>query len=238
MEYKQADFCKAYGLEPSTISKAVKRGALQKNTAGLIDDENVLNKTFLAKRRGKLEKEATPDKAKPAEKAAFTQIDFSAFDDYDIAEHAGLPKKLLSMTIRELVIKFKGLDGIERYVKMLRDLSAADEKDQKTQERRIQLVEKDYITARVFQYLDVLMKQLLEWPESVVDGIIALVQSEGALARHDVSVLMEKGITDIIKDAKTQIVKELSGLRAKYHDDDDKIDKLKEAVEILVEQKQ
>jgi hypothetical protein len=34
MEYKAADFCKTYGLEPSTVSKAVKRGALIKNTAG------------------------------------------------------------------------------------------------------------------------------------------------------------------------------------------------------------
>jgi hypothetical protein len=229
MEYKQADFCKTYGLEPSTVSKAIKRGALQKNTAGLIDDENTLNKVFLAKRRLKSVNDALADDGKNAERTA-KQIDFSAFEDYEIADHAELPKKLLSMTIRELVIKFKGLDGIERYVKMLRDLAAADEKDQKTQERRLQLVEKDFIIARVFQYLDVLMKQLLEYPEGAVDGIIALVQSEGAAARKDVSRIMEKGVTDIIKDAKAQIIKELSGLRAKYQDDD-KLDEVKAVIE-------
>jgi hypothetical protein len=230
MEYKQADFCKAYGIEPSTVSKAVKRGALQKNTAGLIDDENVLNKTFLAKYRLKGNREALADDGKNAERI-IKQADFSAFDDYEIAEHTGLPKKLLSMTIRELVLKFKGLDGIERYVKMLRDLSAADEKDQKTQERRLQLVEKDFIIAHVFSYLDGLMRQLLEWPEGAVDGIIALVQSEGGAARKDVSRVMEKGIVDIIKDAKSQVVKELSSLRAKYQEDDDKLEEIKEAVE-------
>jgi hypothetical protein len=232
MEYKAADFCKTYGLEPSTVSKAVKRGALIKNTAGLIDDENTLNKVFLAKRRRKAVNEALADDGKNAERTA-KQIDFSVFEEYEIADHAGLPKKLLGMTIRELVIKFKGLDGIERYVKMLRDLAAADEKDQKTQERRLQLVEKDFIIARIFQYLDVLMKQLLEWPEGAVDGIIALVQSEGAAARQDVSRTMEKGITGIIKDAKAQIIKEFSGLRAKYQDDD-KLDEVKAAIEEVI----
>jgi hypothetical protein len=233
MEYKQGDFCKNYGLEPSTVSKAIKRGALQKNTAGLVDDENTLNKVFLAKHRLKTTNEFPADDGKSTERLV-KQIDFTALDDYQIGERAGLPKKLLGMTIRELVIKFKGLDGLEGYIKMLRDLAAADEKDQKTQERRLQLVEKDFIIARVFQFLDVLMKQLLEWPEGAVDGIIALVQSEGDAARRDVSRILEKGIMDIIKNAKAQVIKELSGLRAKYQDDD-KLDEVKAAIEELQE---
>jgi hypothetical protein len=233
MEYKQADFCKTYGLEPSTVSKAVKRGALQKNTAGLIDDENTLNKVFLAKHRLKFTNEALADDGKNAERVV-KQIDFSAIDEDGVAKHAGLPRKLLNMTIRELVIKFKGLDGLERYIKMLRDLAAADEKDQKTQERRLQLVEKDFIIARVIQFLEVLMRQLLEWPDGAVDGIIATVQSEGAAARRDVVHLMEKGITEIIKDAKGQVAKEINSLRAKYQDNDDIGEKIREAVEEAV----
>jgi hypothetical protein len=54
----------------------------------------------------------------------------------ELAEAAGLPQRLLGMTIRELVEKFHDLDGIERYVKMLRDLAEADEKDQRVQEHR------------------------------------------------------------------------------------------------------
>jgi hypothetical protein len=54
----------------------------------------------------------------------------------ELAEAAGLPQRLLGMTIRELVEKFHDLDGIERYVKMLHDLVEADEKDQRVQERR------------------------------------------------------------------------------------------------------
>jgi hypothetical protein len=229
MEYKQADFCKTYGLEPSTVSKAVKRGAVQKNTAGLIDDEHTLNKVFLAKRRLKSANEALADDGKNAERVA-SQIDFTALDDEEIAKHAGLPRKLLGMSIRGLVIKFKGLDGLQDYIKMLRDLTAADEKDQKTQERRLQLVEKDFIISRIIQFLDMLMKQLLEWPDGAADGIIATVQSEGAASRHDVVSLMEKGIAEIIKDAKGQVIKEINSLRAKYQETDDISEKIKEAV--------
>jgi hypothetical protein len=229
MEYKQADFCRKYGIREDTISKAIKRGALQKNTAGLLDDENTLNKVFLAKHRLKANAEALADDGKNAERV-IKQIDFSILDDYAIAEHAGLPQKLLGMTIRELVVKHRGLSGLGEYIKMLRDLAAADEKDQKIRERRLQLVEKDFIVARVFQYIDTLMRQLLEWPGGAVDGIIALVQSEDTAARQGVIRLMEKGITDIIKDSKAQIMKEVSGLRAKYQDDD-KLDEVKAVIE-------
>jgi hypothetical protein len=229
MEYKQADFCRTYGLEPSTVSKAVKRGALQKNTAGLIDDEHTLNKVFLAKRRLKSTNEALADDGKNAERVV-NQIDFTALDDEEIVKRAGLPRKLLGMSIRELVIKFKGLDGLQNYIKMLRDLAAADEKDQKTQERRLQLVEKDFIISRIIQFLDVLMKQLLEWPDGAADGIIAIIQSDGAASRHDVVNLMEKGIAEIIKDAKGQVIKEINSLRVKYQETDDIGEKIKEAV--------
>jgi hypothetical protein len=229
MEYKQVDFCRAYGLKPSTVSMAIKSGALQKNTAGLIDDENTLNKVFLAKHRLKANADALADDGKNAERL-MKQIDFSTLDDYAIAEHAGLPQKLLGMTIRELVVKHRGLSGLGEYIKMLRDLAAADEKDQKTQERRLQLIEKDFVIDHIFQYIDMLMRQLLEWPEGAADGIIALVQSEGMAARHDVSRLIEKGIMDIIKDSKAQVTKEMSGLRAKYQDDD-KLDEVKAVIE-------
>jgi hypothetical protein len=232
MEYKQSDFCKAYGILPSTANMAIKRGALQKNTAGLLDDENTVNKIFLAKRQLKITKEALADDGKNVERVT-GRIDFAALEEYELAGHAGLPKKLLGMTIRDLVISFKGLDGLERYVKMLRDLAAAEEKDQKTQERRLQLVEKDFVTARLFQYVDDLMKQLLEWAGTSAPGITALVLSGGEAALPDVTREIEKGVGGVIRDAKSQIIKELSGLRAKYHDDD-RLEEVKAIIEEAV----
>lgn len=208
---------------------AIKRGALQKNAADLLDDESTVNKLFLAKRQLKNVNEALADDGKNVERVT-KKIDFADLDEYELADHAGLPKKLLNMTIRDLVIKFKGLDGLERYVKMLRDLAAADEKDQKTQERRLQLVEKDFIIARVFQLIDDIIKQILEYPAGAAPGIIALALSSGEAAHNEIIKVMEKGLSNIIKDAKTQIIKELSGLRAKYQDDD-KLEEVKAVIE-------
>jgi hypothetical protein len=119
---------------------------------------------------------------------------------------------------------------------MLRDLTAADERDQKVRDRGLKLIEKDFVIARLLQYMDILMKQLLEYPESCVDEIIALVQAEGGAARLDASRKLETGISKIIKDSKDQLIKELSGLRAKYQDTDGLDQKIKDAVVEVMEE--
>jgi hypothetical protein len=233
-EVKQAEFARICGVAPSVITRKIKNNTLIRNTAGLLDTDNPVNSRYAARRRLKSNNkalEAEPDTAR--EKPP--PVDFTALTDMEIAEHAGLPQRLLGLTIRELVIKFKGVEGIAQYVKMLKDAAAADERDQKVQERRLQLVEKDFIIARVFQYLDVLMKQLLEYPESAVDGIISLVQAKGGAARLEVSQTIEAGISKIIKGSKEQVMNELSGLRAKYQGGDDLDEKIKEAVEEAID---
>jgi hypothetical protein len=227
-----AEFARIGGISPSVISRKIKHKTLVCNAAGLLDTDNQVNARYLAKRRLKMNAEALADDGKNVEHT-LKNIDFAEFGDAEISEHAGLPRKLLGMTIRELVMKYKGLDGLERYVKMLKDLSTADEKDQKVQERRLQLVEKDFVVARLFNFVDTLMKQLLEYPESAVDDVVSLALSEGVNARQDVSRKMESGISRIIKDSKEQIIKELSGLRAKYQEDD-KLDDIREALEEVI----
>lgn len=203
------------GVSPSVVSRKIKNNTLARNAAGLLDTDNPVNSRYMSRRRLKSNARALADDGKNAERV-LKRADFQAFDDYETAEHAGLPQKMLGMTIRELVVKYRGLDGLETYVKMLRDLTAADEKDQRVQERRLQLVEKDFIVARVFQFLDTLMKQILEYPESAVDEIVSLALSEGGGARLDVSRKMQAGLTRIIKGAKERVMEELAGLKAKY----------------------
>jgi hypothetical protein len=224
-----AEFARICGVSASVISRKIKNKTLIVNAAGMLDTDNQVNARYTARRCLKMKTGALEENGKNTERAV-KNTDFSAFGDYELSEHTGLPRKLLGMTIRELVTKYKGMDGLERYVKMLRDLTAADEKDQKVQERRLQLVEKDFIVARLFNYIDTLMKQLLEFPESAVDDIVSVALSEGVNARQDVSRKMETGISKIIKDSKDQIIKELGGLRAKYQEDD-RLDGIREAIE-------
>jgi hypothetical protein len=83
------------------------------------------------------------------------------------------------MTIRELVIAHSGVQGIERYTKILRDLTATAEKEQRTKERGLNLIEKDFVTSRLFAFVDVVCKQIIEYPESAADAIIAKLCPRG-----------------------------------------------------------
>jgi hypothetical protein len=225
-----AEFARMCGVAPSVISRKIKNGTLIRNSAGMLDTENPVNSRYSARRRIKSNQEALEDSGNNVEKVLKT-VDFSAFDDYEIEKHAGLPRKLLGMTIRELVVKFKGMEGMERYIKSLKDLTIAEAQDQKTQERRLQLVEKDFVISHVFAFNDFLLKQLLEFPESIVDEVVALVMSEGLDARASVRNLIVSGSVKIIKGSKAQILDNLSTLAVKYQ----KEDSLKERLERIEE---
>lgn len=230
-----AEFARICGVAPSVVSRKISNKTLVKNVAGMLDTENPVNARYMNKRRLKsnnkaLESVDVKKESKPS------PVDFTHLTDHEISEYAGLPQRLLGFTLRELIIRFKGLPGMQEYVKMLKDLAAADERDQKVRERRLQLIEKDFVIARLIQYLDTLMKQLLEYPESTVDEIIALVQAEGGAARLEVSRKLETGISKIIKDSKEQLIKELSGLRAKYQDADGLDQKIKDVVAEVMEE--
>jgi hypothetical protein len=229
-EVRQSEYARMCGVSPSVIARKIKANTLVRNAAGLLDTDNPVNSRYMSRRRLKSNEQALEDDGKNAERV-LKKVDFTAFDDYEIADRVGLPQKLLGMTIRELIVKYRGMEGLEIYVKHLRDLMAADEKDQRVQERRQQLVEKDFIVARVFQFLDTLMKQILEYPKSAVDEIISLVQSEGGAARADISQKMQAGLTRIIKGAKERVVEEFAGLKAKYQNES----RLEEKLEIIAE---
>jgi len=230
-----AEFARICGVAPSVVSRKIGNKTLIKNAAGMLDTENPVNARYMSKRRLKSNNKAL-ESVDVKEEPKPSPVDFTHLTDHEISEYAGLPQRLLGFTLRELVTRFKGLPGMQEYVKMLKDLTAADERDQKVRERRLQLIEKDFVIARLVQYLDVLMKQLLEYPEAIVDEIIALVQAQGGAARLDVSRKLEIGISKIIKDSKEQLIKELSGLRAKYQETDGLDQKIKDAVVEIMEE--
>ncbi|MDR0785582.1 MAG: hypothetical protein LBE74_06850 [Treponema sp.] len=236
MEVKPAEFARICGVSPSVISRRIKHNSLARNVAGLLDTDNPVNARYMARRRLKQSKEALADYDAYAAEQSVNTISAEIFDEFSVERATGLPTKLLGMSIRDLVARFKGIEGLERYIKMLRDLTAAEEKDQRTRERRLQLVEKDFVTARVFRYLDELMRQVLEYPESAVDELISLALSSGASARQGIVLRMENGLSKIIRDAKGQVAKEFSGLKAKYQNADTGLDeRIEEIKERLAE---
>lgn len=128
------------GVSPAAICNLVKRGRLVVNAAGRLDPENPFNARYIQKHRRRRREQVRLQKHAPAaavsgpvsapgaaglpppdEEAALT-----------IEQIAGLPERMLSLPVRDLVARFNGVEGIERYAKILRDLTLADEKTRKS----------------------------------------------------------------------------------------------------------
>ena len=230
MEYKQAELARAYGVPESTISRALKRGDLVKNSGGRIDDENPRNGKYLSERRLKANREAVRKSGENAvaEPAAAGNAEARSMD---MESRLAIYRQMSGMTIREAIIAYGSAEAMRDFVLLMRDMAAADEKDQRTRERRLELIEKEFVTAHVFQYLDVLNNQLLEWPESYADTIVSLAQAGGVGAKADVIRVIQDGIAKIIKGAKDHVIKEINSLRPKYQKGADDISERLEAIE-------
>lgn len=129
---------------------------------------------------------------------------------------AGKAHEMLSLPVGQLVRRFGSVDAIEKYSKILRDLSTADEREQKTQERRLLQVPKDFVVQRMFGYVDSLMNQLLDVPESVSDQVIAVALAGGDDVRVKVMHILSDNLTRCIAGAKEHIIAELNALKGKY----------------------
>lgn len=143
---------------------------------------------------------------------------------------SGSAKDIMSCTMGELLRRFNSIDNIERFSKIIRDLSAAEEREQKLQERRLVQVPKDFVVQRVFGYMDQLMNQLLDVPEAVCDQVIAVSQANADDKRTVVMNILNDNLTRCISGAKSHIVNELSALRSKYDKQENENLRLREAV--------
>lgn len=137
------------------------------------------------------------------------------------------PRLVMNMTIAELLRTFRTMDNIEQFSKIQRDLSVADEREQRTQERRMIQIPKDFVVQRFFGYVDSLMNQLLDVPEAVCDQVIATSLAGGNDCRTSVMRILSDNLTKCISGAKTHIIGELNALRGKY----DKQDQVAESLQ-------
>ena len=123
---------------------------------------------------------------------------------------------MLKLPIGQLLKQFKSIDAIEKYSKILRDLSSADEREQKTQERRLSQIPKEFVLQSMFGYMNQLMNQLLDVPEAVCDQIIAVSLAGGDDCRISVMHVLNDNLTRCISGAKEHMINELNALKNKY----------------------
>jgi len=239
MEVRPAEFARIAGVTRASISEKIKKKRLIVNAAGFLDTENPVNAAYISKHRQKQAEADVADQIKAGGGKSFTGETFSGnaapADDLALMQAAGLPaRELLDMKLREIVLRYPGIDKIERYAKILKDTTMSAEREQRIQERALTLIPKDFVIARLFGFIEGMVKQLLEYPESAVDRIIALANTESETTRIEVVETMSNGISQIIGGAKDAVVSELNSLRSKYQNEMknyDRIEEIRDAIE-------
>lgn len=226
MEVKAAEFARMAGVSRMAISGKIKNGTLVLNSGGKLDTDNPVNRAYLDKKREKqksalqlkeLERDLEETTQAAAERHSARVLPFSGDGEAKQGQSQGKAATMLNMTIQELIMQYGDLKGIGEYAKILRDLTVADEREQKTQERRMLQVSKDFVVSRLFSFYDQLMNKLLDVPESVADQIIALVLSEDeGKRRQEIINVLSDNLTRCIGGCKEHIISELNGLKGKY----------------------
>jgi len=245
MEVIPAQFARLAGVSRASISEKIKNKTLIVNAAGMLDTENPLNAAYLSKHRQRQAKTDAAEQIKANGAKSFTGETFSGSghprtvavrpDDFSLMSVAGVPaRELLDMTLREIVLKYPGIEKIERYAKILKDTTMSAEREQRINERALTLIPKDFVISRLFAFLEGIIKQIVEFPEAVVDRIIALASTETETTRIEVIETLTNGLTQIIGGAKENIIAELNSLKNKYQKDletHDQIEQIKDAIE-------
>jgi len=240
MEVRPAEFARQAGVSRASISEKIKKKRLIVNAAGFLDTENPVNAAYLSKHKQKRAEADAAEQVKMGGGKSFTSETFTGNtarpDDFAVMRAAGLPaREMLNMTLREIVMKYPGIEKIERYAKILKDITMSAEKEQRIQERELASIPKDFVISRLFGFIDGLIKQLLEYPESSADRIIALANTESENTRIEVVDTMKNGISLIANNAKDTIIAELNGLKSKYQNEIKNYDRIEEIKDAIAE---
>ena len=224
MEVKQGTFATMCGVSRAAVCTKIKNKTLIVNSAGMLDTDNPVNRAYLDKKQ---------DQRRSADSGLGIEHTGAATKPVDYSEmsQTGTAGEMLNMTIRELVSKYGSMANVEKYVKILRDLTAADEKDQRIQERRLIQIPKDFVQSSVTSLLETLMNKLLDLPERIADQAIAFVQADVDTARQKIILLLNDDISAAIADSKNQINNKIQNMKGKYSQEDSLRDIISESME-------
>lgn len=242
MEVSAAELARMCGISRAAVSSKKNSGTLVFNSAGKLDTDNPINRAYLERHQAKMKAQleirkiesemAATDSISVSQPSVNTQKNLASaggaasYPGKNIFESENKAKLMQDMTLKQLLRTFGTVDNVERYSKILRDLSTADEREQKTQERRLEQIPRDFVVQNLFGYVDQLMNQLLDVPESVCDQIVAVLTAGGDDMRVNVIHILSDNLTRCISGAKEHITNEINGLRGKYEKQDAAVDQL------------
>ncbi len=145
----------------------------------------------------------------------------SEVEEMDFESITGLPSRMMSLTIKELVMKYGGPMMLDQWSKILQRLMMSEEKDIKAQERRQELIEKDFVVSQVFSYLSVLSDNLFDLAESKTDIIISAANADPEKAKKTVRDMLLKDFSTIINNTKRSVNNSIKNLKNRYDRDDE-----------------
>ncbi|MHA2040045.1 MAG: hypothetical protein ACW98X_26850 [Promethearchaeota archaeon] len=142
-------------------------------------------------------------------------------EDDDFATLAGLPAKMLNMTIKQLMIKHGGKMQLKGYADILDKLFSAQKKETQIQAQRLELIARDFVSNHLFSYVEILSNQILNYPSTIVDIIIAQVVSDKKSAQQKIPEMMRKDLSRLIAETKKSLNIKLKELKNNKEDEDD-----------------
>lgn len=236
MEVTPAEFARQAFVSRQSINGKLKSGTLVLNSAGKLDTDNPVNRAYLDKHQQKLKQEAATEAFLQKQKQEISQYAETQADDLmdSIQSSSSLSAaQIKNLTLGEIVRKFGSMEGIDKFVKLQKDLVTIEEKDQRLQEKRLQQLPRDFVIARLFGFQQQQASRILDVPEAAADQLQAIVLANPSDSRQKVIDYLRDLLSRAIGGAKDHIINELQSLKAKYSDDSeslsDKIDALMEA---------
>lgn len=234
MEVTQAQFARMAGVSRPAVCGKIKKHTLIMNSAGMLDTDNPVNRSYLDSKQKKLQEQALGDVRIPAVEKTTPKNYASAgpvASQTVMPQEGSVPAAMLEMTLRQIVQNYGGMAGVERYVKILKDLTSADEKTQRLQERRLLQIPRDFVVSRLFGFLNSLTNKILDVPESLADQVIALVLADPDNCRQKIVNYTRDVLSRAIGGSKEKIIDELNSLKGKYDDTDELSNKIDEIYE-------
>lgn len=236
MTVTQAEFARMAGTSRAAICSKIKKKTLIIDSGGMLDTDNPVNRNYLNKHQASVQREASADAVYSLGVDSGNAVSEKKFflnnAPSPVVENSEHPaKEMLDLTLREIVKRYPNWEGVERYVKLYKDLISADEKQQRLEERRMVQIPKDFVTARLFGFINQLTNKILDVPESLADQVIAMVQSDPENCRQKIVNYSRDVLSRSIGGAKDVVINELNSLKAKYDDGETVLDKLEEMQE-------
>ena len=222
MKLRPSKFAVQAGVTRQAIGQKIKNGTLVVDAAGFLDTDNPINSAYISEQGHKPKKAVIlPFTASTRNAAIETPENMATpppIAETELLAAAGVPaSELLNYTLRDLVTKYSGgIYNLEKHARTLQNLTTAADKEQRMAERAMRLIPKDFVAARVFPFLDTLIKKIMEYVETEADNIITKVLSDGTEAKGTLIEMMQDGLSRIVAGTKGQVTKELQSLKGRH----------------------